>query len=277
MSEPRWWPAPAKLNLMLRIIRRRADGYHDLQTLFQFTDLADELLIGPRPDGQIVISGQSAVVSPASDLIRRAAQALCGVAGKDLGADIRVRKRIPIGGGLGGGSSDAATTLIALNRLWHLGLDRDALAELGLGLGADVPVFILGRAAYAEGVGEVLTPLILPEFWYLIIDPGCAVSTAKVFSAPSLTRNNPAIKIPEALMRVGENHCLPVVRDLYPAVGAAFDWLAQRADACLSGTGGCVFAAFESAVQARRIMTELPDSWSGFVVRGVNRHPLADE
>ena len=271
------WPAPAKLNLMLRVVGRRADGYHELQTLFQFIDLQDELTIRPRSDGLVRISGQDPAVAPRSDLILRAAEALRDYTGARLGADIDVRKRIPLGGGLGGGSSDAATTLIALNQLWSLGLDRQALVRLALSLGADVPVFVGGRAAFAEGVGERLTLLDLPQCWYLVVDSGCVVPTAQVFAAAALTRHNPTIKITDALRHVGENHCLPVVRELFPLVGAAYDWLASRANASLSGTGGSVFASFDTPEQAARLRDQLPAPWKGYVVRGYNRHPLVDE
>ena len=272
----RVWPAPAKLNLMLRIVGRRNDGYHLLQTLFQFIDLQDDLWFRPRQDGRLTVSGQAAGIDPEEDLILRAARTLRAAAGVGAGASIRVRKRIPLGGGLGGGSSDAATTLIALNHLWRLGLDRDQLAELGLSLGADVPVFVRGRAAFAEGVGEQLSPLELPERWYLVVDSGCAVATARVFGAAALTRNNPAIKMSDALQHVGENDCLPVVQDLFPQVGAAYEWLAARGGACLSGTGGCVFAVFDNPDPARRLLMELPSPWTGYLVRGFNRHPLLD-
>lgn len=270
------WPAPAKINLFLHVIGRRADGYHRLQTVFQFLDLCDRLEFAPRPDGRIVRSVDYEGIADADDLVIHAALALRAATGRVPGADIRVCKRIPIGGGLGGGSSNAATALVALNVLWDLGLDTDALARIGLALGADVPVFVRGLAAWAEGVGESLTPVAIPEDWYLVVHPGCAVSTASVFNHPDLTRNTPAITIRAFLEGAGSNDCESVVRKLYPQVASAIDWLRERGDARMTGTGSCVFLRCQTENEARSVLRELPENWRGFVTRGRNRSPLLD-
>lgn len=271
------WPAPAKINLFLHILGRRPDGYHALQTVFQFIDLCDELRYAVRQDGELRRIGALPGVAPATDLCLRAAQALKAHTGCRLGVDIGMLKRIPIGGGLGGGSSDAATTLLALNRLWRLDLPRSELAELGLALGADVPVFVAGRAAWAEGIGERLTPIDLDEPWYLIVDPGVAVSTASVFADPKLTRNSAPTTISAYRSGSTGNDCLAVVRALYPDIDAAYLWLSEFGDARLSGTGGCLFTRFGGQEEAARTLASLPAPWRGWVVRGVNRHPLLDE
>ncbi len=272
-----WWPAPAKINLFLHVVGRRADGYHLLETLFQFVDLGDELRFTPRKDGEIRLLTPLPGVAPEQDLCVRAARALQAHSRCPLGADIEVVKRIPMGGGLGGGSSDAATTLLVLDRLWGVDLPRADLAALGLALGADVPVFIGGRAAFAQGVGEQLTPVEpgeLAEPWYLIVDPGVAVATARVFADPKLTRNTPPLTI--SALRSGPvgNDCLPVARALYPEVDAAWRWLSGFGEARLSGTGGCLFARFEARSAAEQVLARLPAPWRGWVVRGLNRHPL---
>jgi 4-diphosphocytidyl-2-C-methyl-D-erythritol kinase len=268
------WPAPAKLNLFLHVTGRRADGYHELQTLFQIVDLADTIVIRVREDGLIERPEGPAEVPAESDLAVRAARALKAASGTSLGATLRVLKRIPQGGGLGGGSSDAATTLLALNELWNCGLVRDDLAVLGLPLGADVPVFIKGLSAWGEGIGERLTPVELPERWYLIVHPGCAVSTRSVFQSPELTRNSPLITIRALFESGGRNDCEPVVRRLCPEVGEALDWLGRIAPARLTGTGSCVFAAFESAIEAERLAARVPDRWKSAVARGLNASPV---
>ena len=271
------WPAPAKINHFLHIVGRRADGYHLLQTVFQFLDLADELRIAATADGQVRCAGNYPQASAPEDLAFRAARALQQAGGVSQGAEIYVRKRIPIGGGLGGGSSDAATTLTALNRLWGLGLSAEQLAEIGLSLGADVPVFVHGFAAWAEGVGERLSPIVLPENWFLLIHPNCRVATAAVFQAPDLRRDGPRIAQRDFLAGAGRNDCEPVTRRVYPEVGAALDWLAARgAKARLSGTGASVFAAFSREDEARALLAELPAKWRGFATRGRNRSPLLD-
>lgn len=270
------WPAPAKLNLMLRIVGRRQDGYHLLQTVFQFLDVADRLRFQIRPDGEIRRASSLQGVPEEQDLVVRAARLLQQESGVSLGADIHLEKLLPMGGGLGGGSSDAATTLVALNQLWHAGLSDDRLAALGLRLGADVPVFVWGFAAWAEGVGEVLEPLELPEPWYLVIVPPCHVSTAEVFSDPELTRDSPRITIPDFLAGRTENDCLAVVARRYRAVAEAMDWLAQYATPRLTGTGACVFAVFEDETSARQVLQRLPGHYQGLVAKGVNRSPLLE-
>lgn len=270
------WPAPAKLNLFLHITGRRADGFHLLQSVFQFLDFGDELNFTLRDDGQVRRLSALAGVAEERDLVVRAARLLQVETGCGLGVDITVDKRLPMGGGLGGGSSDAATTLVALNRLWGLGLSVDRLAELGLGLGADVPVFVRGHAAWAEGVGERLVPVDLPEPWYVVLVPSVSVSTAEVFGAPELTRDCPPITIRDFLAGIGANVCEPVVRGRFPAVAEALDWLGQYAPSRMTGTGCCVFAAFDDEARARQVLQEMPRGWSGFVARGRNRSPLLE-
>lgn len=270
------WPAPAKLNLFLHVTGRRADGYHELQTLFQLLDLTDTIAVRVREDGVISRCEGPADVPPESDLAVRAARSLKAASGTPLGADLRVLKRIPQGGGLGGGSSDAATTLLALNQLWDCGLPPGDLAALGLPLGADVPVFIGGFSAWGEGIGERLTPVELPERWYLIVHPGCAVSTRQVFQDPELTRNSPLITIRALFESGGRNDCEPVVRRLAPEVGEALDWLGRFAPARLTGTGSCVFAACESAIEAERLAARVPDRWTSTVARGLNVSPVLE-
>lgn len=272
----RGWPAPAKLNLFLHITGRRADGYHLLQTLFQFLDHGDMLDFELRADGRITRPTGPGEIAEADDLVVRAAQLLRESSGVRHGVDIHLHKRLPHQAGLGGGSSDAATTLVALNRLWAVGLDTEALAALALELGADVPVFVRGRAAWAEGVGEILTPVDLPEPWYLVLQPGCRIVTREVFQAPDLTRNSAAITITHFYAGEGHNDFEPVVRKRYPPVAQALDWLGQRAPARLTGSGACVFAAFESESAAQRVLGALPQAWQGFVARGRNQSPLLD-
>ncbi len=277
--EARPWPAPAKLNLFLHILGRRADGYHELQTCFQFVDLCDDISIRVRSDGSIRRGAGAAGVAAEADLCVCAAQALKSAAGCPLGADISVIKRIPMGAGLGGGSSDAATCLVALNRLWGLDWSIAKLAELGLKLGADVPVFVHGRVAWAEGVGERLTPLYTPlappECNYLIIKPNTFVSTKDVFQDPELTRNSPPITIHGFLASGGRNDCLAVVRRRYPEVARAIDWLSLFGAARLTGTGACVFMACEPT-QAREIVGKLPPAFEAFLARGLNDSPLLE-
>ncbi len=273
----RWWPAPAKLNLFLHVTGRRADGYHDLQTWFQLLDWGDDIAIEVTAEPHIARTEGPASIPPAQDLAVRAALALQAASGARYGARIRVRKRIPPGGGLGGASSDAATVLRVLNRLWDTGWTVDALAELGLTLGADVPVFVRGSSAWAQGRGEQLTPLEAPEAWYLIVYPGVAVPTAEIFQAPELTRNSPLITIRAFSAAGTRNDFEPVVRQRYPAIDAALKWLTARATgvARLSGTGSCVYTAFGRAADAERVAARVPEEWKSFVARGVNRSPLA--
>jgi 4-diphosphocytidyl-2-C-methyl-D-erythritol kinase len=268
------WPAPAKLNLFLHVTGRRADGYHDLQTLFQLIDLCDTIGITPESRGRIERIAGPAEVAPEDDLVLRAAHALQQASGTPWGALLRIAKRIPIGAGLGGGSSDAATTLLALNQLWGCHLPPPKLAELGLALGSDVPVFLGGSSAWAEGRGERLVPVELPEHWYVVVRPQVSVSTAEIFQAPELTRNSPLITIPGFFESGGHNDCEPVVSARYPEVAAALEWLAQSAPAHLTGTGSCVFAAFGSEVAARQVSARVPRRWTGFVARGLNTSPM---
>ena len=268
------WPAPAKINLFLHITGRRDDGYHLLQTAFQFLDYGDELMFEVRDDGQVNRLVEVPGVPAGQDLIVRAARCLQQQSGTSLGVDIRINKHLPMGGGLGGGSSDAATTLVALNHLWQLGFSQQRLADIGLGLGADVPVFVHGRAAWAEGVGEHLTPLELPQSWFLVVIPPCHVPTAEIFSDSQLTRDSQSLKIPAFLAGQGENVCEPVVRKRFPDVDKALNWLANFSPARMSGTGACVFAPFNSEAEAQRVMAQMPGEWQGFVAKGLNRSPL---
>src|SRR3984885_14901111 len=274
------WPAPAKLNLFLHILGRRPDGYHELQTCFQFVDLCDEITIEVRGDGRIRRVADIADVAEDADLCVRAARALQTAAACPLGADISVLKRIPMGGGLGGGSSDAATCLVALNHLWQLHWSVDDLAALGLQLGADVPVFVRGRAAWAEGIGERLTPLYAPlapfEANYLILKPNVGVGTADVFRDPELTRNSAPITIHGFLASGGRNDCLGVVRRRYPEVAHALDWLSVFGSARLTGTGACVFLACENKDLAQEILRKVPPEFEGFLARGLNDSPLLE-
>jgi len=271
------WPAPAKLNLSLHVTGRRPDGYHELQTVFQFLDVGDRLWFTLREQPGIELQGGLPGIPPGADLIEQAARRLAGTRSDLPGVHIRLEKNLPAGGGLGGGSSDAATTLVALNELWGLGLDEDELAALGVSLGADVPVFVRGRAAWAEGVGERLTPLpALEEPWYLVVDPQVSVSTAGIFSDPGLTRNGPSLRIPDFLSGAGVNHLEPVVVRRYPAVGKALEWLSKHQPARMTGSGACVFARCPDRRQAEDLLRQLPAPWTGFVARGCNRSPLQE-
>jgi 4-diphosphocytidyl-2-C-methyl-D-erythritol kinase len=271
MERPRLTlPAPAKLNLMLHILGRRADGYHELQTLFQFLDHGDELDFALREDGVIALHGELNGVPHDSNLVVKAARRLQAETHCTLGADIWLRKVLPMGGGIGGGSSDAATTLLALNRLWHLGWSEDQLATLGLTLGADVPVFVRGRAAFAEGVGEKLTPVNPPEPWYLVLVPQVSVSTAEIFSDPLLTRDSPPIKVRSVLRGNSRNDCQPVVEKRYPDVRNALSLLSKFTEAKLTGTGSCVFGAFPNKAEADKVSALLTETLTGFVAKGSN-------
>jgi len=267
-------PAPAKLNLMLHITARRADGYHQLQSVFQFIDLCDWLELEPRADGRIHRHAGNSPVPAGDDILLRTAALLQARHGVEQGVSIRIDKQIPIGGGLGGGSSDAASCLLGLNQLWGLGLSLSQLADIGLELGSDVPVFVRGRAAWGEGVGEVLQPVDIDEPIYLIVDPGVTVSTAQIFAAEELTRNCDPITIRAFLRGVGTNVCEAVVRKRYPQVGEALDWLNQFGAARMSGTGACVFVEIDSLRQAEIVRSRVPEPWAGYVATAMNRSPL---
>jgi 4-diphosphocytidyl-2-C-methyl-D-erythritol kinase len=273
----RGWPAPAKLNLMLHVVGRRADGYHLLQTVFRLIDLADTLTFAPREDGAIRRATRIAGVPEDDDLAVRAARALQAETACGEGATISLEKRIPLGGGLGGGSSDAATTLIALNELWGTRLSRADLARIGLTLGADVPFCLFGRNAVGEGVGEVLTPLDLPAAWYVVITPQVAVSTREMFAAPELTRDTKPLKITAFFAGLGRNDLEPVVRARFPEVARALEWLAGHGAARMSGSGASVFAAYEREDEARAVAAKVPGEWRAWAVRGLDRHPLGPE
>jgi 4-diphosphocytidyl-2-C-methyl-D-erythritol kinase len=277
----RRWPAPAKLNLFLHVVGRRDDGYHLLQTVFRLIDLCDTLEFAPRADGEVRLATPLPGVPENEDLVTRAARALRSASGTAAGATtgvtIRVEKRIPIGGGLGGGSSDAATTLIALNELWGARLPRSELARLALGLGADVPFFLLGRNAFAEGIGEVLTPLDLEPAWYVVITPEVAVSTREIFASNALTRNTKPLKITAFFAAQGRNDLEAETCRRYPQVAEALRWLKAFGDARMSGSGSSVFAAFGSEREARAVAARIPGAWRGVAVRGLDRHPLAPE
>ena len=276
------WPAPAKLNLFLHVTGRRADGYHELQTLFQIVDLGDELEVVPRRDGRLNLVGGAAGITPEEDLVMRAARLLRAHAGDArLGASLRLRKRIPVGGGLGGGSSDAATTLVALDALWGLDLGTERLAALGLTLGADVPVFVHGATAIGRGVGERLSPCELPPLWFAVVWPGVATSTREVFQAPELTRNSTETTMPGLLwpgwtagQLPGRNDLEPVVVRGHPEVATALAWLGARGAARLTGSGACAFAACASVTAARAALEGLPARWTGFVAAGLAHSPL---
>ncbi|HHB92330.1 MAG TPA: 4-(cytidine 5'-diphospho)-2-C-methyl-D-erythritol kinase [Thioploca sp.] len=267
------WPAPAKLNLFLHITSRRKDGYHNLQTIFQLLDYSDILNFKLRSDGQLFCISTLTDLNPEQDLTLKAARLLKQYSNTPLGADIKVEKKIPVGGGLGGGSSDAATALLALNKLWNLNLSLDILAKLGLKLGADIPVFIYGHTAWAEGIGEILTPVDLIESWYLVIHPGCNISTAEIFNAKDLTRDSFPIIMRGFMNGKGINVFEKVVCKYYPQVNEAIDWLNQYSSARLTGTGACLFAKFNNYAQADLILKKLPSKWYGFVTQGRNISP----
>ena len=276
---PQRFPAPAKLNLFLHVVGRRPDGYHELQTVFRFLDYGDELEIARREDGRIVLAELLPGVAQEHDLCWRAARLLQTHTGCALGADIRLIKRLPMGGGLGGGSSDAATVLLALNRIWALGLSREDLQSLGLRLGADVPVFVYGQTAFAEGVGELFRPLALPPAVYVVLIPQVAVSTQAVFLHPELTRDTPRLTIAPLMDGAWQddrthNDLEPLVARLYPEVAAALIWLGQHGATRMTGSGACCFAAFASREEAERVFAKRPSGMHGFVAEGLDQHPL---
>lgn len=268
------WLAPAKINLFLHVTGRRDDGYHILQTAFQFLDYCDELQFVVNDDGHIQRNNAVADLDPEQDLCVRAARLLQQESATSMGAEITLHKVLPMGGGLGGGSSDAATTLLALNQLWGLGWDRERLARLGLQLGADVPVFVQGHAAWAEGVGEDLTPIEPETGWIVVICPQINVSTARVFADPELTRNTPAITIRDLQAGRAGNDLLAVVQRLYPEVDRTLQWLSGFGAAQLTGSGGCVFLRVLDQQQGEEILRQRPGGCCGFVARTMNQHPI---
>tara|TARA_R110000824_G_scaffold158473_9_gene332392 strand:- start:5738 stop:6601 length:864 start_codon:yes stop_codon:yes gene_type:complete len=272
-------PSPAKLNLFLHIVGRRPDGYHELQTLFQFLDYGDDITLSLTPEQPgIRLERPVSGVADEDNLIIRAARTLAKRASGELpGVTIGITKRLPIGGGLGGGSSNAATTLLGLNHLWKLGLGLDDLAQTGLTLGADVPVFVRGHAAFGEGVGEKLTPAFPPEDWFVVLKPACNINTGKIFSEQGLTRDTPRIRIAPAFEGDASrcrNDCEDVVRRLYPEVNESMEWLAEFGPARLTGTGACIFGRFPTESAARIIWESKPSGITGFVAKGVNVSPL---
>lgn len=274
------WPSPAKLNLFLYITGQRADGYHTLQTLFQFVDYGDTISIEPRDDGQIRLLTPVEGVADEDNLIVRAARLLMSAAQRSgrlpagSGADISVEKRLPMGGGLGGGSSNAATVLVVLNHLWGCDLTVDELAALGLTLGADVPVFVRGHAAFAEGVGEILSPVDPAEKWYLVAHPGVSIPTPVIFKDPDLPRDTPIRSIETLLNCEFSNDCEVIARKRFREVDVALSWLLEYAPSRLTGTGACVFAEFDTESAARQVLELAPEWLHGFVARGMNVSPL---
>lgn len=268
------YPAPAKLNLFLHVVGRRADGYHLLQTLFRFVDYGDTLHFVPREDGQVRLLNPLPGVPEESDLTVRAARLLQQAANCTRGADIRLEKRLPMGGGLGGGSSDAATVLLALNHLWQLGLSRERLQALGLTLGADVPVFIFGRTAFAEGVGEALQAVPAAPAWYLVLQPPVAVPTVDIFRAPELKRDTPAMAAADWRPGLGGNDLEPVACARFPEVARHLAWLQRFGRARMSGSGACVFAEFPDQAGAEAALAQLPPDMRGWVAPGLDSHPL---
>ncbi|MDD2182581.1 4-(cytidine 5'-diphospho)-2-C-methyl-D-erythritol kinase [Kingella sp. SNUBH-2017] len=269
------YPAPAKLNLDLRITGRRADGYHELESIFTLIDLQDTLDIEPRDDGRIVLHTPLSDVPPEQDLCVRAARALQNFSGCLKGADIRVEKRIPTGGGLGGGSSDAATVLMVLNRLWDLNLPSNTLQKIGLTLGADVPFFLFGQSAFARGIGEILTPLALPPQWYVLVRPNVHVATPKVFAHPDLPRDSTPCAAPSfAALQPFRNDMQAVVLAEYPPVTAAFRLLQDYGNPRMTGSGACLFLAFDNAAEAEAVLSRLPETLESWCVAGLAEHPL---
>jgi 4-diphosphocytidyl-2-C-methyl-D-erythritol kinase len=267
------WPAPAKLNLCLLITGRREDGFHRLQTAFQIIDLLDYVKLDELPDGQFTLSGGLESISPDEDLCMKAARLLYQHCRPGSGAAITLQKNIPVGAGMGGGSSDAATTLLALNHLWQAGLPREELASIGLDLGADVPLFVHGQSAWGEELGEKLTPEKWPRRWFLVLNPGVSISTREIFSAPELTRNSTPITIRSFLKDGAGNDCELVVRSRYPEVDEALTWLSRFGRSRLTGTGSCVFSVFERRQDAEEVRTEVPEKWSHWLVRGLDASP----
>ena len=271
----RRYPAPAKLNLFLHVVGRRADGYHLLQTAFRLIERCDWLRFSPRRDGEVKLAKPLPGVAEPDELSVRAAYLLKKEGGSKQGVGIEIEKNIPIGGGLGGGSSDCATTLAVLNRLWKIDLPGERLAEIALSLGADVPFFLFGGNAFAEGVGERLAPLELPSAWYVVLVPPVAVSTREIFADSELTRNSQTIKISSFSAGFGRNDLEPVVCRRHAEVAAHLEWLRRFGDARMSGSGACVFAEFATEREARSVLSRMPAQMRGFVAKGLESHPLA--
>ena len=263
-------PAPAKLNLFLRITGRRADGYHNLQTLFQLLDYGDQLKITACKNPNILLTSSLDNIPAEENLIVRAARALQEATNCSWGCEIQLDKKLPMGAGLGGGSSNAATTLVGLNLLWQCGLTQEQLAVIGRQLGADVPVFIAGNSAFAEGIGDQLTPVELPKNWYLVVTPHIKVATEEIFSHPQLTRNSPPIKIRALLEAQYRNDCQPVVEAMYPQVKEVLQWLQRFPNPLMTGTGASAFCRFDDELSAKQALAEVPQQWSAFIARGVN-------
>ena len=280
MSQWSWgstWPAPAKLNLFLHVVGRRTDGYHLLQTVFRFIDRADQLSFSPRADGEIVLATPIPGVAPETDLTVRAARLLQQSTGCRQGASIHLQKNLPMGGGLGGGSSDAATVLLALNHLWQTGLSRSVLQKLGLTLGADVPVFIHGQNTFAEGIGEAFSDVVLPDETYLVLHPAVNVPTTVIFGASELKRDSTSMQPGEWRHGSGHNDLEPVACARFPAVAEHLVWLRQHAaNAIMTGSGACVFAGFNSQAAAETVFRQLPSAMNGWLADGLKKHPLAD-
>lgn len=270
------WPAPAKLNLFLHVVGRRPDGYHLLQTVFRFVDWGDILHFAPREDGRVVLVNPIPGIPQDADLTVRAARLLQQETGCTQGVDIRLEKYLPMGGGLGGGSSDAGTVLLALNHLWELGLGREQLQTLGLALGADVPVFVGGQNAFAEGVGEILTPVVLPESWYVILVPPVSVSTTSIFQSPELRRDTPVRDLGNWQPGQWRNDLEPVVSAMYPEVAEYLAWLKTRGGGRMTGSGACVFAELPNRDEAEALFSQLPEGWQGRVAQGLPQHPLLE-
>ncbi|MBT0587326.1 4-(cytidine 5'-diphospho)-2-C-methyl-D-erythritol kinase [Alteromonas oceanisediminis] len=273
-TQMRWWPSPAKLNLFLHITGRRCDGYHELQSVFQMLSFGDEVGIEVNPSGQINIMTPIEGVTEQANLAYKAAALLQKATHTRLGANISIRKQLPMGGGIGGGSSNAATVLCVLNQLWQCGLDPQSLCKLGLTLGADVPVFIHGKTVFAEGVGEKFYPISLPSKWYLVANPRCHIATADVFKSPELTRNTPPIRVEDYDFGATRNDCQDLVIDRYPEVANLLQWLVHYAPSRMTGTGACVFSVFNSQSEAEETLKQLPSKWSGFVAQGLSESPL---
>ena len=267
-------PSPAKLNLMLHILGRREDGYHELQTLFQFLDYGDEMTFAVREDGVICLHTEFPGVAHDDNLIVKAAKKLQAQSACPLGIDIWIKKILPMGGGIGGGSSNAATTLLALNHLWQLGLSRQRLQEIGLTLGADVPVFLFGSNAFAEGVGEALQALTLPPAWYVVLEPPVQVPTALIFGSPELKRDTPPLAASDWRPGTGSNDLQAVACARFPIIATYLEWLGRYGEARMSGSGACVFAGFPDEQQARRVLEDLPAGMRGWVAAGLDEHPL---